>query len=132
MTYYINAAGEPIPKFTNLDGNPVERTPHTYPYNFDQHVIWISEKFKENKIYSATYSDRMLEWDIEKFSRCSQEIFGDQKQCFDDRDPKDIENFLIKYFGHKLNLVAIEKCCNLSTGYPIWIFHFEDKSKSKK
>ena len=132
MTYYTNADGYPIPMLTDLDGNPVERTPHTHPYNFDQHVIWISEKFKKNKIYSATYSDRMLEWDIEKFSRCSQEIFGDQKQYFDDRDPKDIENFLIKYFGHKLKLVAIEKCCNLSTGYPIWIFHFEDKSKSKK
>jgi len=132
MNYYINADGEPIPMFTDLYGNPIEKTPYSHPYDFDQHVIWVSNKFDKNKIYSAEYSDRMLQWDIEKFERCLQEVFGNQKQYFDDRDPKDIEKFLIKYFGHKLKLVAIEKCCYFPTGYPIWIFHFEDKSKSNK
>lgn len=130
MNNYINSYDKPIPTFTDLYGNPVERTPYSHPYSFDQHVIWISEDFEKNKIYSAEYSDRMLEWDREKFARCIQEIFGNQRQAFDDRDPKDIESFLIKYFGHKLKLVAIEKCCNLSTGYPICIFHYEDVSKN--
>ena len=126
MTYYNDTFGAPIPMLTDLYGNPIERTPYSHPYNFDQHVIWVSKKFNKSKIYSAEYSDRMLEWDIEKFSRCLQEVFGNQGQSFDNRDPKDVEKFLIKYFGHKLKLVAIEKCCNLSTGYPIWIFHFKD------
>ena len=127
MNNYQEAWGKPIPMLTDLYGNPVEKTPYSNPYDFDQHVIWVSKKFDKNKIYSAEYSDRMLEWDRDKFAKCTEEIFGNQKQCFDDRNPKDIEKFLIKYFGHNLNLVAIEKCCNLSTGYPIWIFHFEEK-----
>lgn len=124
--YYIDSFGEIIPMLTDLHGKPVERTPYSHPYSFDQHVTWISEKFDKNKIYSAEYSDRMLGWDREKFARCTQEVFKNQKQYFDVREPKDIEKFLIKYFGHNLELVAIEKCCNLSSGYPIWIFHFEE------
>ena len=130
MNNYLEYSGKPIPIFFDLYGNPVERTPYSHPYNFDQHAIWISENFDRNKIYCAEYSDRMLQWDREKFARCTQEIFGNQQQCFDDRKPKAIEKFLIKYFGHDLKLVAIEKCCNISTGYPIWIFHFEDMSKN--
>ena len=130
MNNYLTSWGEPTPMFTDLYGNPVERTPYSHPYNFDQHVIWVSKDFDKNKIYSAEYSDRMLEWDREKFARCIQEIFRNQKTYFDDRNPKDIEKFLIKYFGHKLKLVAIEKCCNISTGYPIWIFHYEAMSKN--
>lgn len=132
MNKCVDAWGMPIRMFTDLYGKPVERTPFSHPYSFDPYVIWKSEEFNINKIYSAEYSDRMLDWDIHKFEKCSQEVFGNQKQYFDDRDPKDIEKFLIKYFEHDLKLVAIEKCCYFPTGYPIWIFHFEDKSKSKK
>lgn len=127
-----NSWGEPLSMFTDLYGNPVERTPYSHPYSFDQYVIWKSNVFDKNKIYSAEYSDRMLEWDREKFSKCTREVFGNQKQYFDDREPKDIEKFLIKYFGHELKLVAVEKCCNVPTGYPIWIFHFEDLIKNNK
>lgn len=130
MTYYKNALETPIPMLTDLYGNPIERTPYSHPYNFDQHVIWVSKKFDKSKIYSAEYSDRMLEWDSEKFARCTQEVFGNQGQSFDNRNPKDIEKFLIKYFGHDLKLVAIEKCCNVATGYPIWIFHFKDSKQT--
>lgn len=132
MDNLLNAWGEPVDRFTDLYGNPVERTPFTHPYNFDQYVIWKSKDFNKNKVYSAEYSDRMIEWDIEKFSRCTQEVFHNQKQYFDDRKPKDIERFLIKYFGHELKLIAIEKCCNFATGYPIWIFHYEDLSQTNK
>lgn len=132
MNNYQNAWGESIPMLTDLYGNSVERTPYTHPYNFDQHVIWKSEDFDKTKVYSAEYSDRMLEWNREKFARCTQEVFKNQSQYFDNRKPKDIEKFLIKYFEHNLKLVAIEKCCNFSTGYPIWIFYFEDLSNNNK
>lgn len=132
MNQYVDAWGMPIRMFTDLYGKPIERTPFSHPYNFDQYVIWKSEEFDKNKIYSAEYSDRMLEWDIEKFTKCAEEVFGNQGQFFDDRNPKDIEKFLIKYFGQNLKLVAIEKCCNPSSGYPIWIFHYENLEQSDK
>ena len=132
MNNLVNDWGESIPMLTDLYGNPVERTPYTHPYNFDQHVIWKSKEFDKNKIYSAEYSDRMMEWDREKFARCTEEVFHNQKQCFDNRKPKDVEKFLIKYFEYNLKLVAIEKCCNFPTGYPIWIFHYEDLSNNNK
>ena len=132
MTQYNDAWDKPIRMFTDLYGNPVERTPFSHPYNFDQYVIWKSKEFDKNKIYSAEYSDRMLEWDMEKFTKCTEEVFGNHGQFFDNRNPKDIEKFLIKYFGHDLKLVAIEKCCNFATGYPIWIFYFEDINENNK
>ena len=48
--YYIDSFGKPIPMLTDLSGNPIERTPYSHPYNFDQHVTWVSEKFDKNKI----------------------------------------------------------------------------------
>lgn len=132
MNNYQNAWGESIPMLTDLYGNPVERTPFSHPYDFDQHAIWISEDFDKTKVYSADYSDRMMEWDREKFASCTKEVFGNQKQYFDDRDPRDVEKFLIKYFGYDLKLIAIEKCCNFSTCYPIWIFHYEYLSQTNK
>lgn len=125
-TDFINAWGEEItPQFADLHGRPVERTPFSHPYNFDQYVTWKSKDYDSNKIYSGEYSDRMMEWDRKKYCDCIKEVFGNERQYFDNRKPEDIEKFLIKYFGHDLTLVAVEKACNWSTGYPIWVFHFE-------
>ena len=122
----VNCWGEQInPLFADIYGNPVERTPYSHPYNFDQFVVWTDKKFKPREIYDAVYSDRMMEWDLQKFSACCQRVFGDQRQYFDGRKPEDIEKFLIEYFGHDLKLMAIEKGCNVATGYPLWIFHYK-------
>ena len=132
MTKCVDAWGMPIRMLTDLYGKPVERTPFSHPYSFDPYVIWKSEEFNINKIYSAEYSDRMLDWDIHKFEKCTKEVFGNEGQFFNDRNPEDIEKFLIKYLGHDLKLIAIEKCCNFCNGYPYWIFYYENLEENDK
>ena len=114
------------PRFVDLDGNPVKRTPFTDPYTFDEHVIWKSEEFVKQKS-NVVYSDRMMSRDFDKFSRCCQEAFSNTGQFFDNRPPEETEKFLRLYLGKNVKLTAITKCCNQATGYPIWVFYYESE-----
>jgi len=112
-------------RFLDLNGNPVERTKKEYPYSYDSFVVWQEDYNKEKS--NAVYSDRLLQWDRNKFEECCMEVWGNQGQYFyeDDRQPDEIERFLCKYFGKKIKLTAIMEGCNFSSGYPIWTFFYE-------
>lgn len=47
-------------QYIGLDGNPIERTPQTNPYRYDEFVLFKSENY--DKMDSWVYSDRMLQW----------------------------------------------------------------------
>ena len=64
---------EAIGGLRDLDGNFIEKTPTTHPYNYDEHVIWIDKDFNKEECYSAVYSDRLFQWDDEKYEKCCQE-----------------------------------------------------------
>lgn len=111
-------------RFVNLNGEPIERTPISHPYCYDEYAIWKDENFNE-EICSAVYSDRLFLWDYEKFNKCCQEIFKNQGQLFYEREPKEIEKFLSIYFEKQIKLTAIIQGCNQSCGYPYWVFFYE-------
>ena len=49
----------------------------------------------ENKeINDTVYSDRLYQWDYEKYNKLCEKHFGDKGQYFSNRNPKNIENFL--------------------------------------
>lgn len=117
-------------KYLDLDGNIIKRDPDKYPYSFDEFVTWKLER----NIHSGdlgkcniVYSNRLLEWDREKYNKCCEEVFGNTGQFFYDRDPKDIETFLSKYFGEEIVLKVIIQGCNYSNGYHYWKFYYEKK-----
>ena len=57
-------------------GNPVERTKDKYPYSYDPFVVWKTEEdVKQN---NTVYSDRLKQWDYEKYSGLCQKHFGNQ------------------------------------------------------
>ena len=112
--------------FVDLNGNPVKRTPFTHTYNYDEYVIYKDENFKEEKC-DVVYSDRLFQWNYDKFNRCCQEVFKNQGQYFSERDPKEIEKFLSLYFEKEVKLMAITQGCNASTGYPYWVFFYKEK-----
>ena len=129
MNDYAGAFGM-IFGYTGDDGKPVKRTKQTNPYNYDDYVLWDDgsgrgdPKTKVDRRDGA-YSDRMMQWDYDKFNRCCQEIFGNQGQYFNNREPAEIEKFLRKYFGKpNLVLVRILESCNQATGYPLWYFRW--------
>ena len=73
---------------------------------------------------SATWSDRLWEWDSKKYNEICQKVWGNTGQMFYDRKPKEIEQFLSLYYGEKIILTAIEQETNASNGYPYWIFYY--------
>lgn len=105
----------------DMDGNPVKRTPATHPYSFDMHVTYMDGE-KED-ITGNAYSDRMLQQDYDLTRKLSEKHFGESGDYYDRRDPKKIESFLREWMNlPTLKLIAIQKCCNVSSGYPIWWF----------
>lgn len=107
----------------NMKGEEVKRTPFEYPYSYDPFVVW---KGKYKKTDEIVYSDRLIEWDHEKFDKCCKAIWGNTIQSFDMRNPVTIEAFLSMYLEKIVTLTGIEKCCNVSNGYPIWIFYYRE------
>ena len=64
------------------------------------------------------YSDRLHQWDYEKYNRCCQKVFKNEGQQFYQRNPKEIEKFLSMYFDKQIKLTAIMQGCNQSSGFP--------------
>lgn len=80
---------------------------------------------------STVYSDRLWQWDPQKFNTCCQEQWGDQGQYFGGRSPKSIESFLSDYLGKPIKLVRIEQTENRSTGYPLWRFDYFERDENE-
>lgn len=121
----INDYGEIVrPKYVNLKGYEIKRTPITHPYSYDEFVIY-KKDYDENN-HNAVYSDRMILWDFDKFEKCCQNVFGNTGQYFNNRTPEDINKFLNLYFGKQTKLTAILEGCNKANGYPYWVFIYED------
>lgn len=47
---------------------------------------------------------------------------GDRGQYFNNRKPEEIEKFLSQYLTNRIKLTAIMEGCNVSNGFPYWIF----------
>ena len=109
--------------YKNLDreGNIPSRTKSSHPYSYEPFVTYRNGENKE--INDTVYSDRLYQWDYEKYNKLCEKHFGDKGQYFSNRDPKNIENFLKEYYNNdSLELILIEEGCNYSSGYPYWIF----------
>lgn len=110
--------------YIDIDGNPVERTPHTNPYTYDDHVIFRSGPNTE--IDNTAYSDRILQWDYEKARNLQRKHFVNRGDYYPREDAKKVQAFLRDYFdAPKLELIVITEGCNQSSGYPVWCFHMK-------
>ena len=115
-------------KFIGYDGKLCERTPLTNPYSYDPFVIWRSEDFDGENMnipyLSTTFSDRMRQWDCQKFDDAWHEVWGDAGKGFRFKEIKDIERFLSLYYGQNVKLLELSEQCNWSSGIPYWCFVF--------
>ena len=113
--------GGNISRYVDWDGKPISRTPDEYRYSYDAYVV--SKKADNYK--HVVYSDRLLQWDYNKHDKLCQKHFGNKSQYWDGRSFEKIESFLRDFFDDKeLQLVGIMKGCNISSGYPYWIFMY--------
>lgn len=104
--------------------NPVKRTRSEYPYSYDGYVEWRGGHNSE--ITDTVYSDRLYQWDWEKYNRCRNEVYGNAGQYFDGYQEHDkIEKLLQLYMNEpKLKLILVMQYCNMSSGYPLWRFDY--------
>ena len=114
--------------YVDEHGRPVERTPIPHPYSFDAYVEW--RGLPNEGVTSCVYTDRLLQWDWDKYNKLRKKHFGDQAQMWSGDDPEKVQAFLRDYNDDPgLVLHYIMKCCNVATGYPIWIFAYHSGPK---
>lgn len=108
----------------DINGNLIKRSKADYRYSYDPFVVWKGDYNKNTS--KVIYSDRLRQWDSEKYTKCSLEVWGNVGHYFDGREPEEIEKFLSLYMNNDIKLTGIEEGCNVSNGYPYWIFYYED------
>lgn len=78
-------------------------------------------------ITANVYSDRLLQWDFVRTKDLMHKYFGDKGDYYDDRKPEQIEAFLRERLElPNLNLVTIMESVNVSNGYPVWFFGYNE------
>lgn len=107
--------------YVDWNGNPVKRTPDKYRYSYDAYVQHkIADEYQH-----AVYSDRLWEWDSKKHDEFCEKHFGNKGQYWSGRGAEKIEAFLRDYYNKPdLKLIGIMEGCNVSSGYPYWVFMF--------
>lgn len=87
-------------------------------------------QYENNSIESnsSVYSDRMYQWDSNKFNTCCKKIFGNESQYFySNRTVEQIEKFLRLYLKKNITLVRITRHTNVSNGFPLWLFDYYEQ-----
>lgn len=106
-----------------FDDDPNKRTKEKYPYSYDAHYLWRDFEKDNMEGISSVYSDRMMQWDSEKYERARSFSGGGWIESISKEAAK---KFVQSYYGGKYNCVGFGICCNQSTGYGIGLFFIKD------
>lgn len=115
-TYTKNKIG-----FVDAENKRIAKHPITNPYDFSEHTVFIDAYETTDE---AVYSDRLYQWNSDKFNFAMSGVKGTNQQMFHNLSPSDIEKFLYLYYGDNLKLTKIRYGCNVGNGYPYWVFFF--------
>lgn len=88
-------------------------------------TLWKSSAYPAEKSHVVD-SDRLFQWDSEKFNACCMEVWSNKGQYFSSRSPEEIQDFLSKYLEKAVTLIAVLQYTNVSSGYPYWSFVYVD------
>jgi len=80
------------------------------------------------------FSDRLFQWNSDKYDRCYMKVWGNKSQYFDLDDNKRIERFLNLYFDtNDIKVDYVLKHENMVNRCPYWEFkyHHENELKTK-
>lgn len=92
-----------------------------YSYSYDPFTIW-GPPFPNKECNGSDYTDRLEQWDYDKYNRLAKEIYKDARP-FDSYHCRGdlIEKFLRAYHGNEtIKLLRVIEYCNWSSGYPTW------------
>ena len=92
------------------------------PYSYPEFYRYQNNSVTPN---ATDYSDRLWEWDHEKYDRCMKEAAGDTAQIVSHHSAEKLERFLQLYHEcDELKLSAIVEGCNVSNGYPYFVYKY--------
>lgn len=77
------------------------------------------------------YSDRMWEWDMEKYDKIATKVFGKPAQIWSSYTTEQIEQLISEYLGEEIEVCFIEVNITYS-GYSIYRADFKKKRRSSK
>lgn len=111
----------------DLECSDPPRSEFEYPYNFDSYTVWGG---KVDGVNGSVYSDRLMQWDNDKFSKLVEKHFPDGTRW---AEAEKTEAFLREYNEDPtLTVTRVIKCCNWSNGYPLWrIDYIWNQAKNK-
>ena len=109
----------------DIDGKPAERPRSSHPYSYSEFLLWpLSFGEPITGWDHAVYTDRLQQWDSEKYGRLCREHMPGKR--WDNTTPEQVTAFMRAYNEDPgLRVVAVQECCNVSSGYPIWILHYK-------
>lgn len=101
------------------------RTVYSHPYSFDP----VTLIHNPGEVTGRAYSDRLAQWDYEKFRRC----MGDGGEGnFNWGSRTKVQKLLSEYFDDDTIAVRkVMKTCNIATGDPVWYITWHS-TKDKK
>lgn len=109
------------PGYHFVDPTRENRTKEHWPYSYSEHYLW----GEREDGCEAVYSDRLAQWDGAKAVEAGKTVAG--LNCrYGYWGPEGTSKYLSAYFGKPVEAVAVAEGCNVSSGYPYWIFWFRD------
>lgn len=114
--------------YLDLYGKQVKRTKKQYPYTYNPFVIWMDDNFNLDKANIQVYSDRMREWDFDKYIECCRIVWKGCGVPINDTHILALYHymqFVHLYFKDDMpnfKLTAIMQGCNYGNGYEHLIF----------
>lgn len=97
------------------------RTKEDWPYSYSEHYLW----GEREEGCDAVYSDRLQQWEPEKYKEAAKIVAG-SKSRYGGWGKALTSKYLSAYFGKPVEAVAVAEGCNVSSGYPYWVFWFKD------
>jgi len=102
------------------------RSPREAPYGYDAHFAWRHfDKRNPPANMHSVYSDRMQQWDPEKFA-LARKAAGEN--CWiENLTPDAARRFVEVYYDGTQECIGFGRCCNQATGYGIGLFYIRPK-----
>jgi hypothetical protein len=97
------------------------RTKEESPYGYSDHYLWGERQGG----CSAVYSDRLAQWDAAKAS-AARDAVANYGARYGYWGKEGTSKYLSAYFGRPIEAVAVAEGCNVSNGFPYWVFWFRD------
>lgn len=113
MQFYYHGPG-----YDWLDDNST-RTPEEYPYSHSEYYLWRDFHGPAPSSVSAYYTDRMRQWDGDKYRRATDGKMRNFHSVPINRQAA--QEIVRDYFGADFECVGVAQSMNVSSGYPLGI-----------